>query len=105
MSWWKKAKKWVKKTVKKVFNIGKDIVKTIISLPEIILSAFGFSFDAPEMPSPDHFDNVQQGILVNKQSNVAGIPVVYGTRKIGGTRVFVGTADTDNKYLYVCLAV
>ena len=105
MSWWKKAKKWVKKTVKKVFNIGKDIVKTIISLPEIILSAFGFSFDTPEMPSPDHFDNVQQGILVNKQSNVAGIPVVYGTRKIGGVRVFVGTADTDNKYLYVCLAV
>jgi hypothetical protein len=57
------------------------------------------------MPSPENFDNVQQGILVNKQSNVANIPIVYGTRKIGGTRVFLGTADTDNKYLYVCLAI
>ncbi len=51
------------------------------------------------------FENNLQGITVNKQSNVARIPVVYGERKIGGVRVFVGSGSTDNKYLYVCLAV
>ena len=38
--------------------------------------------------------------LVNKQSNNANIPVIYGTRKVGGTRVFLETSGTDNQYLY-----
>ncbi|MEK9699716.1 MAG: hypothetical protein VW270_28320, partial [Candidatus Poseidoniales archaeon] len=46
-----------------------------------------------------------QGITVNKQSNVAGIPVVYGRRKVGGVRVFVASRGSDNKYLYIALAV
>ena len=37
----------------------------------------------------------QQGmaILSNAPSNSAPIPVIYGTRRVGGTRVFVGTSD------------
>jgi hypothetical protein len=102
-----------KKFFKKIFNpivkivkkIVSAVIKPIVDLTEGFLGLFGMSFDMPEMPSPENFDAVQQGILVNKQSNVANIPIVYGTRKIGGTRVFVGSASTDNKYLYVCLAV
>ena len=51
------------------------------------------------------FDNFEKGILVNKQSNDATIPVVYGTRLVGGTRVFVETTGTDNTHLYICLVL
>ncbi len=33
------------------------------------------------------------------------IPVVYGERKIGGTRVFVETSGTDNEFLYIALVL
>ena len=51
------------------------------------------------------FDNFEKGILVNKQSNDATIPVGYGTRLVGGTRVFVETTGTDNTHLYICLVL
>lgn len=37
----------------------------------------------------------QRGVLVNKESNIEQIPVIYGTRRVGGVRVFV---STDGKY-------
>ena len=36
----------------------------------------------------------QRGVLVNKESNVEQIPVIYGTRRVGGVRVFVSTDGT-----------
>ena len=45
------------------------------------------------------------GILVNKASNNAPLPVVYGQRKVGGTRVFVEATGIDNEYLHVVIAV
>jgi hypothetical protein len=36
---------------------------------------------------------------------LAQIPVIYGERKIGGTRVFVETSGTDNQYLYIALVL
>tara|TARA_R110000824_G_scaffold251905_1_gene440527 strand:- start:3413 stop:6673 length:3261 start_codon:yes stop_codon:yes gene_type:complete len=37
----------------------------------------------------------QQGmsIMSNAPSNTAPLPVIYGTRRVGGTRVFIGTSD------------
>ena len=35
------------------------------------------------------------GILVNKESNIEQLPVIYGVRRVGGVRVFV---STDGKY-------
>jgi len=56
-------------------------------------------------PKIDEFDIPQsetaQGVLINKASNNAQIPVVYGEREIGITRVFVETSGTDNQYLYM----
>jgi len=69
------------------------------------LGMFGMSFDTPDFAGGESYEAQQQGITVNKQSNVSGIPVVYGRRKVGGVRVFAGTSGKDNKYLYVCLAV
>ena len=48
----------------------------------------------------NQFDDFERGLLVNKQSNDANIPVIYGERLIGGTRVFLETSGTDNQYLY-----
>jgi predicted phage tail protein len=36
------------------------------------------------------FDDFERGLLVNKQSNDANIPVIYGERLTGGTRVIYG---------------
>ena len=36
----------------------------------------------------------QAGVLVNKESNVEQIPVIYGERRVGGVRVFVSTDGT-----------
>jgi predicted phage tail protein len=53
----------------------------------------------PEMSDfgTNDFDNYEKGILLNKQSNDANIPVIYGERMIGGTRVFHETSGTDNE--------
>lgn len=46
------------------------------------------------------------GVLVNKDSNIEPIPVIYGERRIGGTRVYVHTEGTDNnQYLYMAIVL
>lgn len=48
-------------------------------------------------------DMLNSGILVNKASNIDKRPVIYGKRRIGGTRVFVGVSGANNEYLHVVL--
>lgn len=50
-------------------------------------------------------NDFQRGALLNKQSNVEPLPIIYGERKVGGTRVFVATSGIDNTYLYIVLAL
>lgn len=46
------------------------------------------------------------GVLVNKESSNEHIPVVYGERRVGGTRVFMSTSGVErHKYLYVALVL
>ena len=47
----------------------------------------------------------QASALLNKSSNNAPLPVVYGYRKIGGTRVFMEVSGTDNEFLHVVIAM
>ena len=60
--------------------------------------------DVPDFGTND-FEETERGILVNKQSNNSSIPVVYGERLIGGTRVFIQTSGTDNEFLYIALVL
>ena len=60
--------------------------------------------DVPDFGTND-FEETEKGILVNKQSNNASIPVIYGERLVGGTRVFIETSGTDNEFLYVALVL
>ena len=91
--------------VKAVVGVVKSGVKAVTNVVTGFLGMFGMSFDTPDFAGGESYEASQQGITVNKQSNVAGIPVVYGRRKVGGVRVFAGTSGSDNKYLYVALAV
>ena len=50
-------------------------------------------------------NSAASGMLVNKSANDAPIPVVYGQRKIGGTRVLLEITGTDNEYLHMVLAM
>ena len=64
-----------------------------------ISKAISWLAPKPEIPEFQQ-DTQAQGVLLNKQSNNANIPVIYGTRKVGGVRVFLETSGTDNQYLY-----
>jgi hypothetical protein len=63
------------------------------------------SFDVPDYSanSADSAQNINTGILVNKSGTNNPIPVVYGYRKIGGSRVFVSTDGSNNEYLYIAM--
>jgi hypothetical protein len=91
------------------FKAAKKLVKAVVTAPIKIVSK-ALSWIAPKPPEiPDFgttdFDDFETGILLNKQSNDANIPVIYGTRLVGGTRVFMETSGTDNTYLYMAIVL
>jgi fibronectin type 3 domain-containing protein len=53
----------------------------------------------------EEFEDLHKGTLLNKSANNAPIPVIYGVRKVGGVRSFVGTSGSDNTYLWVVLTI
>ena len=88
------------KTIKKII---KKVVKVITKIAGAIMQPFGFSPDIPDFGLDEGInqESAIRGVLLNKDSAIANIPVVYGTRMIGGVRVFVSTNGTNNKYLFV----
>ena len=102
----KKAISGLAKGVKKVFKTAVNVVQKAVSW---VTPSFP-SFDAGGTGSVGSFgssamDNYEQGIIINKQSNDASIPVVYGERMVGGTRVFLKSSGSSNTYLYMALAL
>jgi len=89
-----------KKIFKSVTKVFKSVVK-IITKP---LSWLMPDIDIPDFGTTD-FDDFEKGILLNKQSNDASVPIIYGERLIGGVRVFMETSGTDNTYLYMALVM
>ena len=73
-----------------------------IVLGAIATKAIGWLMPKPDIPD---FDGPEaesaQGVLLNKSSNNAQIPVVYGERKLGVSRAYVNSSGTDNQYLYM----
>lgn len=76
--------------VKAVQNIVQKVVSWFINIPEI-----------PDTPDVEEI----RGTQINKQSNNAQIPVIYGERLVGGTRVFLETSGSDNTYLYGAMVI
>jgi hypothetical protein len=86
--------------VAKGFSATKILGGLVLGI--VAQKAISWLMPKPEVPSFDiPQSETAQGVLINKGSNNAQIPVVYGERKIGITRVFVETSGTDNQYLYV----
>jgi hypothetical protein len=75
------------------------IISAIITT--IITTAISYLI-APKPKAP-RFNSTDEakGTLVNKDSNNNPIPVIYGKRQVGLTRVFVESSGSDNQYLYV----
>ena len=61
----------------------------------------------PEIPDFGDLqpDQTARGVLLNKVSANASIPIIYGTRKVGGNVVFMETSGTDNEFLYIIMVL
>ena len=94
--------------LKSVFKaITSPVKKVFKAFTKIVFKAISWLIPTPDIPDfgVGEFDDFERGILLNKQSNDAAIPVVYGERLIGGTRVFLETSGTDNEFLYMALVM
>ena len=92
-------------------SIGKFISDVFDFVVEAVVDVVDevISWIAPVPEIPDFGDTNQEqqakGVLVNKFTANAHIPIVYGTRKVGGNVVFLETSGTDNQYLYMALVL
>ena len=85
-----------------------DIIDDIVDgITDIIEDVISWLIPMPEIPDFGTLrpDQNARGILVNKFSANAHIPIIYGTRKVGGNVVFLETSGTDNEYLYMALVL
>lgn len=97
---------FIKNPIKTVVDTVEDVVDVVEDVIDVVVDAVGdvisWLVDIPEVPD---IEQSAQTVLVNKNSNIAPIPVIYGQRKVGGTRVFVETSGSENKYLYIALVL
>src|SRR6056300_1723333 len=97
----------VKPIVKPITQVFGLFNNPLISLGATLFLSWALRPKTPDIPdfATNSFDEFEKGLLLNKQSNDSNIPVVYGERLIGGTRVFVESSGTDNQYLYIALVL
>jgi hypothetical protein len=98
----KSVKKFVSSSLKFFTNLN-----PFVTLGISLFLSWALRPKVPEMEDfgTNSFDDFERGLLVNKQSNDANIPVIYGERLTGGTRVFMETSGTDNTYLYMAIVM
>lgn len=73
-----------------------QVIDFIQDVAQKVVSWF---IDIPEIPDTPEIEEIR-GTQLNKQSNNAQIPVIYGERLVGLTRIFLETSGNDNTYLY-----
>ena len=90
--------------VDSIVDIVDDVVDIVV---DVVDTAIGWLVPQPDIPEfGDNFAEQQaKGVLVNKFTANGHIPIVYGTRKIGGNVVFLETSGTDNQYLYMAVVL
>jgi hypothetical protein len=87
-------------------DIIEDIIEDIVDvIVDIIDSVISWILPMPDIPDFGDLDNSAKGILANKKSSNSGIPIIYGTRKVGGNIVFMETSGTDNEFLYMIMVL
>jgi len=108
----------VKKTkIKSFFSIGAFFsavasffatINPIVAIVVTVAIAWIMRPKLPEIPdyAVNEADEFERGVLLNKQSNDSNIPVIYGERLVGGTRVFVDSGGGNtNQYLYMAIVL
>jgi len=90
--------------VDSIVDIVEDVVDIVVDVVEDVI---GWLIPTPEIPEFGELHSEQQakGILVNKFTANAHIPIIYGTRKVGGNVVFLETSGTDNEFLYMAIVL
>ena len=85
-----------------IVDIVEDVVDIVVDVVEDVI---GWLIPMPEIPDFGelHAEQQAKGILVNKFTANAHIPIIYGTRKVGGNVVFLETSGTDNESLYMAI--
>ena len=73
------------------------VVEAVVN---VVTSFIGWLIPTPDIPDFDTPEE-EKGVLINKSSNNAQIPIVYGRRQVGITRVFLESSGNDNQYLYM----
>jgi hypothetical protein len=94
----------ITETVDFVGDVVTGVVDVVVDVVDEVIS---WVVPQPEIPefTEEFEEQVARGILVNKFTANSSIPVVYGTRKVGGNVVFVETSGTDNQYLYMAVVL
>jgi hypothetical protein len=97
----------VTRVVKKVSKVVSFINNPWVALGVTLFISWALRPKVPEIEDfgTNSFDDFERGLLINKQSNDSNIPVIYGERLTGGTRVFMETSGTDNTYLYMAIVM
>ena len=75
-------------------------------LAGMAVSLIGNSLIQPNIPQlqlPE--SQFGRGLLLNAASTTAQIPVIYGSRRIGGARVFIQATGSDGEYLHLVFAL
>ena len=96
------------KAATSVFNKVKPFFgNPLINLGVTLFLAWVLRPKVPEIEDfgTNEFDDFERGLLINKQSNDANIPVIFGERLVGGIRIFMETSGTDNTYLYMAIVM
>ena len=90
--------------VEDAIDVVTDVIDFVVDLVEDVI---GWIYPMPEIPDYGDMiqDQIAKGVLLNKISANAHIPIIYGTRKVGGNVVFLETSGTDNEYLYMALVL
>jgi len=85
-----------------IIDFVSDVVDVFVDIVEDFI---GWLIPMPDVPDFGDLqaDQDAKGVLVNKFSANAHIPIVYGTRKVGGNVVFLETSGTDNEFLYMAI--
>jgi hypothetical protein len=69
-------------------------------------SSLGQAVFGKEPDLPDYSTALaDRGILVNTRTAASAIPVVYGSRRVGGNIVFIESSGENNKYLHLVLVL
>ena len=95
----------VRSVTKAVKSVVKGVGKVVSGVVSAVTSPFGASTDVPDYDIGQDQTEAIQGVLINDEGAVKDIPIVYGERQVGGTRVFTSTNGSTNQYLYVAMVL